>query len=49
MMRLERQREIVSANAASKLMNLDEHSLRTVVEVSPIERRPAPAEVVSHM
>jgi hypothetical protein len=49
MMRLERQRQIVSANAASDVMDLDEHSLRTVLEVSPIERRPVPADIVARL
>jgi hypothetical protein len=30
-------------------MNLGEHSLRTVLEVSPIERRPVAADIVAHM
>ena len=52
MIRLDRHGHIVSPHATSDLMNLDEHSHRTCLEVSYIERRErrsVPADVVSHM
>jgi len=49
MMRLVRQRQIVSPNTARHLMNPDEHPLRTCLEVSPIECGPVPADIVSHI